>query len=83
MNTGRKQAMTFDNERRIKNVMKILDQENLRTWSRKFWTETLQTLYSQDELVTRSTGQPHLWSATGQFHNVTEGNQHGKRTVQH
>ncbi len=75
--------MTFNNQRRIENVKKILDQRNLRTWSRKFWTETLQILSSQSELVTRSTGQPHLWSATGQFHTVNEGDKHGKRTIQH
>jgi hypothetical protein len=73
--------MTSNQQKRIDNVQRILDQRNLRTWSRKFWTETLQTLSSQSELVTRSTGQPHLWSATGQFRTTTQGDDNGKRTL--
>ena len=50
-------------------VTTILEKKHLSNWARRYWTKVLSQLLltsSEDELVTRSAGLPHLWSTTGQ-----------------
>jgi len=52
----------------INAVNRILYRKDLSNWARKYWTKVLSQLLllsSEDDLISRSAGLPHLWSQTG------------------
>lgn len=57
------------NQMSIEAVNRILYRKDLSDWARKYWTKVLAQILllnqSEDDLVSRSAGLPHLWSQTG------------------
>lgn len=63
----------------IEAVNQILYRNDLSDWARKYWTKVLSQLLllsSENDLVSRSAGLPHLWSETGQHPNLIQDRRH-------
>ena len=58
----------------VEAVNRILYRKDLSDWARRYWTKVLTQILllnqTEDDLVSRSAGLPHLWSPTG--HSLTQ-----------